>query len=26
MAFQMGGEGLAGFKKTNAAINKGDYE
>ena len=26
MAFQMGGEGLAGFKKTIAAINKGDYE
>ena len=26
MAFQMGGQGLAGFKKTIAAINKGDYE
>ena len=26
MAFQMGGEGLSKFKKTIAAINKGDYE
>ena len=26
MAFQMGGKGLSKFKKTIAAINKGDYE